>query len=99
VTEDLFKIERRKKMEKGFASIMSEFMKGISENDKKKMTACGEKMASMCPCLKVKEMSEEEKKAMMEKMMSSCGGKMEMMLSFFKKMGSQPEGTEKAEKA
>jgi len=42
-------------------------------------------------------MSEEEKKAMMEKMMSFCGG-MEMS-SFFKKMGSQPEGEEKAEKA
>jgi hypothetical protein len=75
-------------MEKGFASIVSEFMKGISENDKKKMMACGEKMASMCPCVKMKEMSEEEKKAMMEK-----------MSSFFKKMGSQPEGAEKGEKA
>jgi hypothetical protein len=63
-------------------------MKGISENDKKKMMACGEKMASMCPCVKMKEMSEEEKKAMMEK-----------MSSFFKKMGSQPEGAEKGEKA
>lgn len=85
-------------MEKGFASILSEFMKGISENDKKRMMACGEKMASMCSCLKMKEMSEEEKKAMMEKMMSFCGG-MGMMSSFFKKMGSQPEGAEKAEKA
>jgi hypothetical protein len=99
VTEDLFEIERRNKMEKTFASIMSEFMKGISENDKKRMMACGEKMASMCPCLKMKEMSEEEKKAMMERMMSFCGSKMETMSSFFKKMGSQPGGTEKAEKA
>ena len=81
-------------MEKTFSSIMSEFMKGLSENDKKKMMACGEKMASMCPCLK---MSEEEK-AVIEKMMSFCGGK-EMILSFFKKMGSQPEGAERAEKA
>ncbi len=85
-------------MEKGFASIMSEFMKGISEDDKKRMAAFGEKMASMCPCLKMKNMSEEEKEAMMEKMMSFCGG-MEMMSSFFKKMGSQREGAEKAEKA
>ena len=83
-------------MEKTFASIMSEFMKGISEDDKKKMMACKEKMASMCPCMK---MSEEEKKAMMEKMMSFCGAKMEMMSSFFKKMGSQPEGAENTEKA
>ena len=86
-------------MEKTFASIMSEFMKSISEDDKKKMTACVEKMAPMCPCLKMGEMSEEEKKAMMERMMSFCGSKMEMMSSFFKKMGSQPEGAEKAEKA
>ena len=85
-------------MEKIFSSIMSDFIKSFSENDKRKMMACGEKMASMCTCLKMKEMSEEERKAMMEKMMSFCGGK-EMMSSFFKKMGSQPEGAEKAEKA
>ena len=78
-------------MEKTFSSIMSEFMKGISENDKKRMMACGEKMASMCPGLKMKEMSEEEKKAMMEKMMSFCSSKMEMMSTFFNKMGSQSE--------
>lgn len=86
-------------MEKTFSAIMSEFMKGISEDDKKKMMACREKMASMCSCLKMEEMPEEEKKAMMEKMMSFCGSKMEMMSSFFKKMGSQPQGAEKAEKA
>ncbi len=79
-------------MEKGFASIMSEFMKGISEGDKKKMMSCGEKMASMCPCLKMNEMSEEERKAMMEKMMSFCGG-MEMMSSFFKPTGPEGEQT------
>ncbi len=75
-------------MEKTFSSIMSEFMKGISEDDKKRMTACREKMASMCSCLKMNEMSEEEKKAMMEKMMSFCGSKMEKMSSFLKQMGS-----------
>jgi hypothetical protein len=80
-------------MEKTFSSIMSEFMKGISENDKKKMMACREKMASMCPCLKMKEMSEEEKKTMMEKMMSFCGG-MEMMSSFLKPMGPGREQTD-----
>jgi len=74
-------------------------MKGISEDDKKRMTACREKMASMCSCLKMNGTSEEEKKAMMERMMSFCGSKMEMMSSFFKKMGSQPEGAEKTEKA
>ncbi len=76
-------------MEKTFSSIMSEFMKGISEDDRKKMMARGEKMASMCPCIKMKEMSAEGKKAMMEKMMSS----------FFKRMCPQPEDGEKAKKA
>jgi hypothetical protein len=99
VTEIFLETERRKKMEKTFSSIMSEFMKDISENDKKRMMACGEKMVSMCPCAKMKEMSEEEKKAIMEKMMSFCDRKMEMMSSFLKKMGSQPEVAEKAEKA
>jgi hypothetical protein len=45
------------------------------------------------------KMSEEEKKAMMERMMSFCSSKMEMMSSFFRKAGSQPGDTEKAEKA
>jgi len=81
-------------MEKTFASIMSEFMKGLSENDKKRMMGCGEKMASMCSCLKMKDMSEEEKKAMMEKMMSFCGSKMDMMSSFLKQMGSEGEKTD-----
>jgi hypothetical protein len=85
-------------MEKRFSSIMSDFMKGISEDDKKKMTACREKMASMCSCLKMNEMSEEEKKAMMEKMMSFCGSKMEMMSSFLKQMGLERERTASPEK-
>jgi hypothetical protein len=38
-------------------------------------------------------MSEEEKKAMMEKMMSFCNGKMEKMSDFFKKMCSQADKT------
>ena len=99
VTEIIFEIKRRKKMEKIFSSILSGFMKGISENDKKRMMACGEKMAAMCSCTKMKDMSDEEKKAMMEKMMSFCGSKMEMMSSFFKKTGSQTEKTDKTENA
>ena len=78
-------------MEKMFSSIMAEFMKGVSENDRKRMMACGEKMAAMCSCINRKDMSEEEKKAMIEKMMSFCSGKMETLSTFFKKMGSQPE--------
>lgn len=85
--------ERRDKMEEMFSSIMAGFMKGMSENDKKRMMACGEKMAAMCSCFNRKDMSEEEKKAMMEKMMSFCSSKMEALSTFFKKMGSQPEQT------
>jgi hypothetical protein len=80
-------------MEKMFSSIMAEFMKGVSENDRKRMMACGEKMAAMCSCINRKDMSEEEKKAMIEKMMSFCNGKMETLSAFFKKMGSQSEQT------
>ncbi len=86
-------------MKKMFSSIMAEFMKGMSEDDKKRMMACGEKMAGMCSCMNMKDMSEEEKKAMMEKMMSFCSNKMEMMSTFFKKMGSQPEQTGRSENA
>ena len=84
-------------MEKMFSEIMAGFTKGMSEDDKKRMMACGERMAGMCPCVSGKDMSKEEKKAMKEKMMSFCSGKMEMMSSFFEKMGSQPEGAEKSE--
>jgi hypothetical protein len=97
VTENIFEIERRKKMEKRFSSILSGCMKGISENDKKRMMACGEKMAAMCSCRKMKDMSGEEKKAMMEKMMSFCGSKMEMMSSYLKQTSSEGEQTGSAE--
>jgi len=86
-------------MKKMFSSIMERFAKGMSEEDKKKMMACGEKMAGMCSCMAGKEMTDEEKKAMAERMMACCGGAKEMMSTFFKKMGSQPEGAEKPEKA
>ena len=86
-------------MKKMFTSMMAEFMKGMSEDDKKRMMACGEKMAGMCSCMNMKDMSEEEKKAMMEKMMSFCSSKMEMMSTFFNKMGSQPEKPSSSENA
>jgi hypothetical protein len=85
-------------MEEMFRSMMAGFMKGMSEDDKKKVMACGEKMTAMCPCFNWKDMSEEEKKAMMEKMMSFCNSKMETMSAFFKKMGSQPEQKGTSEK-
>ncbi len=50
-------------MEEMFSSMMAGFMKGMSENDKKRMMACGEKMAAMCSCINRKDISEEEKKA------------------------------------
>ena len=80
-------------MEEMFSSMMAGFMKGMSEDGKKKIMACGEKMAAMCSCFNRKDMSEEEKKAMMEKMMSFCSSKMETLSAFFKKMGSQSEQT------
>jgi hypothetical protein len=86
-------------MEKMFSSIMAGFMKGMSEDDRKKMLACGEKMAAICSCVNWKDMSVEEKKAMMEKMMSFCNGKMERMSGFFKKMGSQTGKAGTAENA
>jgi hypothetical protein len=82
-------LERREKMEKMFSSIMAGFMKGVSEDDRKRMLACGEKMAAMCSCIHRKDMSEEEKKAMMEKMMSFFIVKMERMSDLFKKIGPQ----------
>jgi hypothetical protein len=93
-------------MKKMFSTMMEGFVKGMSEDDKKRMMACGEQMAAMCPCMPGKEMPgdqrinlREEKKAMMERMMSCCGGTKEMMSTFLKKMGSQPDETEKSEKA
>jgi len=71
----------------------------MSEDERKKMLACGEKMAAMCSCVNWKDMPEEEKKAMMEKMMSFCNGKMERMSDFFKKMGSQTGKTGTSENA
>jgi Na+/phosphate symporter len=84
-------------MEKMLSSIMAGFMKGMSEDDKKRMTACGEKMAAMCSCINRKDMSEEEKREMVEKMMSFCSDKMERMSDFFKKMGLQTEKTDTSE--
>ena len=73
-------------MEKMFSTIMAGFMKGgTTENLEKIMAGCQE-MANLCPCLNMKDLSEDEKKARLEKMMSFCGGKMEMMSAFFKPM-------------
>ena len=68
-------------MQKMFEQMMQGFFSGMSENDKQKMKACCAKMAAMCPFGNIKDMSEEDKKAMMEKMQSFCGSKMGIMSS------------------
>ncbi len=68
-------------MEKMFGPMMRGFFNGMSEEDKQQMKDCCENMAAMCPCSNMKDMSEEDKKALMEKMKSFCGSKMGMMSS------------------
>jgi len=46
--EQLTKKGRRFEMEAMFTKMMEGCMKGMSEEDKKNMMACGEKMAAMC---------------------------------------------------
>ncbi|MCX5829003.1 MAG: hypothetical protein NTV58_13525 [Deltaproteobacteria bacterium] len=75
-------------MEKMFGSMMQGFFNGMSKEDKQKMNACCEKMVAMCPCSSMMDMPEEDKKAMMEKMQSFCGDKMEMMSSFVQGAGA-----------
>jgi hypothetical protein len=64
-------------MEKMFGPMMQGFMSSMSNEDKNKMKACFEKMTAMCPCCNMKDMPEEDKKAMMEKMKSCCGSMMD----------------------
>ena len=86
-------------MKKMFSTMMEGFTKGMSEEDKKKMKDLEERMTGMCSCMPGKEMTEEEKKAMAERMMTCCGGTKEMMSTFFKKTGSQPDEADKSQKA
>jgi len=53
-----------------FGPMMQGFFSNMSEEDKNKMKACFEKMAELCPCGSVKDMPEEDKKSLMEKMKS-----------------------------
>ena len=81
-------------METMFSKMMEGCMKGMSEEDKKRMTACcEEKMTTMFSCAGMKDMTEEGRKAMREKMMACCGSKMEQMSDCFKKPGSAADGT------
>jgi hypothetical protein len=79
-------------MEAMFSKMMEACMKGMSDEDKKKIMACGEKMAAVCPCMTTGSNSETDKKALVEKMMSMCGGIMQMMPAFFKP--KTPQGNE-----
>lgn len=86
-------------MEAMFGKIMEGCMKGMSEEDKKKMMACGEKMAAIFSSTGMKDMTEDGKKAMRKKMMACCGSKMEQMSACFKKTDSTSGQTCCAEKA
>jgi len=68
-------------METMFGKMMEGCMKGMSEEDRKRMI---EKMGTMCPCAG-KELSEEDMKAIREKMMAFCGSKMEVFSACFNK--------------
>lgn len=76
-------------MEKMFSLMMQGFGNSLSEEDKQKMKACCEKMVSIYPCCNMKDMPEEGKTAMMEKMKPFCGDKIGMMSSFIQCAGSQ----------
>jgi hypothetical protein len=65
-----------------FGSMMQKFFNDMSDEDKQRMNACCEKTITMCPCGSMKVMSEKDRKAMMEKMKSICGDKMETMFFF-----------------
>jgi hypothetical protein len=56
-------------------------------------------MATMFSSAGIKDMTEEEKKDIREKMMACCGSKMEMMSACFKKTGSTSDQACCAEKA
>jgi len=86
-------------MEAMFTKMMQGCLKGMSEDDKKKMMAGMEKMAAMCPCRGTTDMSDEDGKALKEKMMAFCGSKMELLAACFKKKGSAADQTCCSEKA
>ena len=86
-------------MEKILGSKMQEFFTNLSKEDQQNMMSRFEKMATMCPCMGGKDISEEDRKKIMEKMMACCGSKMEQMSGFFKKTASTSGQACCAEKA
>jgi len=83
-------------MEAMFTKMMEGCLKGMSEEDQKKMMDCGAKMAAMCPCMGTKDMSDEDRKAMREKIMAFCGS--DLMSACFKKTGPTSVQTGSPEK-
>ena len=75
-------------MQKMFGSMMQGFFSNMSAEEKQKLLASFEKMAEMCPCYNMKDMSEKDMGTMMEKMQTFCGSKMGMMSSFSQNAGS-----------
>ncbi len=76
-------------METMFGKLMEGCMKGVTEEDRKRMM---EKMAAMCSCAG-RDLSEEDRKAMKEKMMAFCGSQMEALSACFSKRRSAPDQT------
>jgi hypothetical protein len=68
-------------METMFGRMMEGCMKGMSAEDRQKMIG---KMSAMCPCIG-KDLSEEGRKAIQEKMKAFCGSKMELFAACFSK--------------
>ncbi len=77
-------------MEKMFGERIQGFCSGMSAEDKQKMMSRFEKMAALCPCGSMSDKPDDDRKAMMERMQSCCGGMMETMSSFFKKTDEKP---------
>lgn len=76
-------------METMFGKMAEGCMKGMPEEERKKMI---EKMVAICPCAG-KKLSEEEMTAIREKMMAFCGSKMEMLSACFSKSRSTADQT------
>jgi len=76
-------------METMFGKMMEGCLKGISQEDRKRMI---DKMVAMCPCAG-KALSGEDRKAIQEKMMGFCGNKMEMLSACFSKSCSTADQT------
>lgn len=76
-------------MEKAFDHMMNGFFGNVSDANKQKVKICYDKMVALCPCMNMKDVPEDIRKSIKERMKSCCGDKMEMMSSFFNKTNVQ----------